>query len=116
MAKKKQQKTKKMKIGGLAAALSPVAAIAKSIDSGEPEGLLKLSPLAMALSKGKSKKDEAAAPKQKADAKGKNMPGPQSTSKRMQRPQRGVQGMKAGGTPGRGDGICQRGRTKGKIV
>jgi len=109
---KKPKKTKKMKIGGLAAALSPVAAIAKSLESGKPEGLLKLSPLAMAFGERESKKDGGA-----SSAASKPSPSQgASRSGRMERPTLATRGMKKGGTTRRGDGICQRGKTKGRMV
>ena len=46
--------TKKMKGGGLAM-LSPAYALAKSLKSGKAEGIMKLSPLAQALSSKKKK-------------------------------------------------------------
>ncbi len=52
-------KVKKMKGGGLAM-LSPAYALAKSLESGEAEGLMKLSPLAQAMSAGRKNKEKAA--------------------------------------------------------
>jgi len=107
----KKRKTKKMALGGLAAIkeggianFSPVAAIAKSIDSGRPEGMLRLSPLAQLA--GKVYRDN------KSDA----APTPSTIpSGPMQRPERATKGMKRGGKV-RGDGICQRGKTKGRVT
>ena len=51
-------KIDKMKGGGLAM-LSPAYALAKSLESGKAEGLMKLSPLAQAMSAGRKNKDKA---------------------------------------------------------
>ena len=78
--------TKKMKLGGLAM-LSPALALAETLKSGQPEGLLKLAPMAIAggsLEKDKEKKNK------------------------------GTAKMAKGGMV-RGDGCAQRGKTKGKM-
>ena len=77
--------TKKMKLGGLAM-LSPALALAETLKSGQPEGLLKLAP--MAIAGGSLEKDKK---KNKGAAK-----------------------MAKGGMV-RGDGCAQRGKTKGKM-
>lgn len=81
------RKTKKMALGGIALAKKlgagaiPTVAMARSLQSGQPEGILQYSPAAML----------------------------------MQRPERKAKGMKKGGKV-RGDGMCQRGKTKGRFV
>lgn len=102
----KKRKTKKMALGGLAAIkeggianLSPVAAVAKSIKSGKPEGMLRLSPLAQALGRA-NRSDPEPTPS--------TMPsGP------MQRPERSVKGMRKGGKI---DGCAMRGKTRGRLT
>ena len=83
----KSRQPKKMGGGGLAM-ISPAAALVKSIQSGEPEGLMRLSPLAQALGKRKKPEETAQAA----------TPAP----------------MAKGGTV-RGDGCCRNGKTKGKM-
>lgn len=83
-------RAKKMRGGGLAM-ISPAAALVQSIQSGQPEGLMRLSPLAMAMSGGRSKSSKEQASE--------TQPTP----------------MKAGGKVTRGDGACMKGRTKGKM-
>jgi hypothetical protein len=104
----RMKKTKKMKEGGkLLNMLSPAAALFNTIRSGEPQGLMNLSPLAHALSRGKS--GDAASPMlEEAAAAG------ASGMTRTARPDLPARGMKAGGKV-RGDGVCQRGKTKGTM-
>ena len=79
------KKTRKMKGGGLAM-LSPALSLVQSLQSGQPEGMLRLTPLAMANgSLDKKKKAQGKVPK-----------------------------MAKGGKV-RGDGVCQRGKTKGAM-
>lgn len=88
IATSRGSKPKKMGSGGLAM-ISPAAALVKSVQSGEPSGLLALSPLAQALSGGRKKKPEdTAAPAQPAP-------------------------MAKGGSV-RGDGCATKGKTRGK--
>lgn len=101
----KKRKTKKMALGGLAAVKElgagaiPTVALARSLKSGQPEGILKAMPIAQAM---RRSSDPAPTPS--------TMPsGP------MQRPERAAKGMKRGGRV-RGDGIAQRGKTKGRFV
>jgi hypothetical protein len=107
--KMKKKPVKRKALGGLAAIkeggianLSPAAALVKSIQSGRPEGMLRLSPLAQAFSRQGRGEDEAQATQS-------TMPsGP------VERPTLPTRGMKRGGKV-RGDGICQRGHTKGTM-
>ena len=85
---------KKMADGGLAM-LSPAASLVKSLQSGQPEGILKMSPIGMAMKAGKGKTEPTA--KEKAR---------QATS---------PVAMKSGGSV-RGCGCAMRGKTKGKMV
>jgi hypothetical protein len=107
----KMKKTKKMKEGGkLLNMLSPAAALFNTIRSGEPQGLMKLSPLAHALRR--SKRSDDADPMLEKTSEADDM----ALATRPTRPTRGMsRGMKGGGKV-RGDGICQRGRTKGRFV
>ena len=105
----KKKPVKRKALGGLAAIkeggianLSPAVAIAKSLKSGRPEGMLRLSPLAQAFGRRSRDEDET-------EATQSTMP-----SGAMERPQLPTRGMKHGGKV-RGDGICQRGRTKGTM-
>lgn len=50
---------KKMADGGLAM-ISPAAALVKSLQSGQPEGILKMSPIGMAMKAGKGKVEPTA--------------------------------------------------------
>lgn len=84
---------KKSKGGKLLGMLSPAVSLAQSIKSGQPEGLLSMSPLAMMA--GRRKKDE----------EGRGPSGPSTPTR-----------MKAGGKVTRGDGVCTKGHTKGKMV
>ena len=78
-----KKKTEKKALGGimlakkLGAGAIPTVAAARSIESGEPEGILKYTPMGMMMRK--------------------------------------ARGMKAGGKV-RGDGVCKRGKTKGRFV
>ena len=78
-----KKKVEKKLLGGLMAAKKlgagaiPTVAAARSIESGQPEGILKYTPMGMMMRK--------------------------------------ARGMKAGGKV-RGDGVCQRGKTKGRFV
>ena len=90
IATSRGSKPKKMSNGGLAM-ISPAAALVQSIQSGQPEGLLKLSPLAQIASAGRKKKPEEMA----ASAA---QPAP----------------MAKGGKV-RGDGCATRGKTKGMM-
>ena len=104
----RMKKTKKMSKGGkLLNMLSPAAALVNTIQSGKPQGLMNLSPLAHALTRGKRGAD-ASMPEESA-AMG------ASAMSAMARPELPARGMKAGGKV-RGDGICQRGKTKGRMV
>lgn len=85
---------KKMADGGLAM-ISPAAALVKSLQSGQPDGILKLSPIGMAMKAAKGKVEPTA--KDKAS---------QATS---------PVAMKSGGSV-RGCGCAMRGKTKGKMV
>ena len=88
-----------IKEGGIAN-ISPAVAIAKSLKSGRPEGMLRLSPMAQAF--GRRKRDET-------EETQSTMPsGP------VERPTLPTRGMKRGGKV-RGDGICKKGRTKGAM-
>ena len=99
------KKTKKMKGGGkLINMLSPAAALFNTMRSGEPQGLMNLSPLAHAMARG----NKSAAAPEEAQAM------PASGMTPMARPELPVRGMKKGGKV-RGDGICQRGKTKGTM-
>ena len=90
-----------IKEGGIAN-LSPAVALAKSMKSGRPEGMLRLSPMAQAFGRRGRDKDET-------EATQSTMPsGP------VERPTLPTRGMKRGGKV-RGDGICQHGKTKGKM-
>ena len=86
---------KKKKSGGLGglAMLSPALALAKSLQSGSPQGLLKLSPLGMLMGSDK-----------KSDKPGVESIALQTPTARM-----------AKGGKVRGDGCCQRGKTKGAM-
>jgi hypothetical protein len=83
---------KKMAGGGLSM-LSPAAALAESLKSGQPEGILKMTPIGMAMKAAKGK----AGPTARDEAK-KAVP------------------MKSGGKVGRGDGCCIKGKTKVRSV
>lgn len=93
-------RVKKMKGGGIAM-ISPAAALAQSIQSGSPQGLLKLSPLAMAAravnGEDERKKREAAMAKGQKMAMG-----------------GAVKASKASGM--RGCGVAKRGTSGGKMV
>ena len=80
--------------GGLAM-LSPAAALAKSLQSGRPEGLMKLTPIGAAINaaKGKTPMTEKDKAKQVAPT-----------------------AMKSGGKVGRGCGCAMRGKGKGRMV
>jgi hypothetical protein len=105
----KMKKTKKMKDGGkLLNMLSPAAALVNTIRSGEPQGLMNLSPLAHALSRGQ-RGDGATSMPEEAQAT------PASGMTPMARPALPARGMKKGGKV-RGDGVCQRGKTKGRMT
>lgn len=88
IATSRGSKPKKMSSGGLAM-ISPAAALVKSIQSGEPEGLMNLSPAAQLLAR-KKKPEEAAAP--------------------AAQPTQMAKGGKV-----RGDGCATRGKTKGAM-
>ena len=85
---------KKMADGGLAM-ISPAAALAKSLQSGQPEGILKMSPIGMAMKAGKGKVEPTAKDKAR-----------QATS---------PVAMKSGGSV-RGCGLAVRGKGRGKMV
>jgi hypothetical protein len=103
---KMKKPTKKMNKGGeMLAMFSPAAALAQSLQAGKPVGLANLSPLAHAMGRGKG--SDGAAPAMPEEA-GMAAPGA------MQRPQLPTRGMKKGGKV-RGDGVCQRGKTKGTM-
>jgi hypothetical protein len=90
-----------IKEGGIAN-LSPAVAMAKSLKSGRPEGMLRLSPLAQAFGRRSGKRDET-------EETQSTMPsGP------VERQTLPTRGMKRGGKV-RGDGICKKGRTKGAM-
>ena len=105
----KKKPAKRKALGGLAAIkeggianLSPAVALAKSLKSGKPEGMLRLSPLAQAFGR-----------------KGRSEDGTEATQSTMpsgsvERPTLPTRGMKRGGKV-RGDGICQHGKTKGTM-
>ena len=95
------KKPVKKKNGGLLAMISPAAALAQSLRSGKPEGILGMGALgAMA--------NVAQRRSRKRDDKKEGPSGPSSIE--------GPTGMKRGGKVGRGDGVCKKGRTKGKMV
>jgi hypothetical protein len=107
--KMKKKPVKRKALGGLAAIkeggianLSPAVALAKSLKSGKPEGMLRLSPLAQLMRRGK-KEDDISDKELKSDSRD-----------RSTRPTLETRGMKRGGKM-RGDGICQRGNTKGAM-
>ena len=107
--KMKKKPVKRKALGGLAAIkeggianLSPAVALAKSLKSGKPEGMLRLSPLAQLMRRGK-KEDDISDKELKSDSRD-----------RSTRPTLATRGMKRGGKV-RGDGICQRGHTKGTM-
>lgn len=83
---------KKMAGGGLSM-ISPAAALVKSLQSGSPEGLMKMLPVGAAMNAAKGKTNTTA----RDDAK-KAVP------------------MKSGGKVGRGDGCCIKGKTKVRSV
>jgi len=119
---KKRRKTKKMGLGGLAAIkeggaanVIPTVAIVESIKSGEPEGMLRMTPIGQELAKREARK-ESKKPKRVSGASQNTPAAPQNTSGRMERPQLPSRGMKAGGRVGRGDGVCRKGKTKGRMV
>ena len=109
--KMKKKPAKRKALGGLMGAaikeggianLSPAVAVAKSLKSGRPEGMLRLSPLAMAFGRRGRSEDEA-------EETQSTMPsGP------VERPTLPTRGMKRGGKV-RGDGSCQPGNTKGTM-
>jgi hypothetical protein len=86
--------------GKILGMLSPAAAIAQSLKSGKPEGILEfgLSPVMAIANQAKKRR-----------ARGTDGPsGPSAPT--------GVTRMKEGGKVGRGDGKCIKGRTKGRMV
>lgn len=85
---------KKNKGGKLLAMLSPAAAIGQSLKSGRAEGLLGMGALGALINQDK-----------KRDRKADGQVGPSAPT-----------GMKAGGKVTRGDGVCTKGHTKGKMV
>lgn len=98
-----KKKTKKMALGGIAAAKKlgagaiPTVAIARSLKSGQPEGILKAMPIAQAM-------------------RGSNNPTPTPStmpSGPTQRPQRPTRGMRKGGKI---DGCAMRGKTRGRLT
>jgi len=106
----KKKAVKRKALGGLAAIkeggianISPAAALVKSLESGRPEGMLRLSPLAQVLGRGRG--DGAAPMPEEAGM---------AATGAMQRPELPTRGMKKGGKV-RGDGVCQRGKTKGTM-
>jgi hypothetical protein len=113
--KMKKKPAKRKALGGLMGAaikeggianLSPAVAVAKSLKSGRPEGMLRLSPLAISLMA------EGAAAKmiflRKPNRKSDIQRSVNSSNIAQTR------GMKRGGKM-RGDGICQHGNTKGAM-
>jgi hypothetical protein len=109
--KMKKKPVKRKALGGLAAIkeggianISPAAALVKSLESGRPEGMLRLSPLAQALGRGRGEGAASAMPQEAG----------MTATGAMERPQLPTRGMKKGGKV-RGDGVCQRGKTKGTM-
>lgn len=96
----KKPAQKKNKGGKLLAMLSPAAAIGQSLKSGRAEGLLGMGALGALINQDK-----------KRDRKADGQVGPSGPSAPT-----GVTGMKAGGKVTRGDGVCTKGHTKGKMV
>jgi len=88
---------KKNKGGKLLAMLSPAAAIGQSLKSGRAEGLLGMGGAGALINQDK-----------KRDRKADGQVGPSGPS--------APTGMKAGGKVTRGDGVCTKGHTKGKMV
>ena len=88
---------KKSKGGKMLAMLSPAAAIGQSLKSGRAEGLLGMGTLGALINQDK-----------KRDRKADGQVGPSGPS--------APTGMKAGGKVTRGDGVCTKGHTKGKMV
>jgi len=91
--------TKKMKAGGMLAMMSPAAALALSMKSGRAEGILGMGALGALINAGR-KKGGAGGTDSPVNSSAARVP---TTAK-----------MKSGGKV-RGDGVCQRGRTKGKM-
>ena len=91
-----KKKTKKMALGGkLMREMSPAASMAKSLRSGEAEGILRALPLNL--------QNEGATTDEPA------------LNQLLNARSRAVSRMKRGGKV-RGDGIAQRGKTKGRFV
>ena len=109
--KMKKKPVKRKALGGIAAIkeggianISPAAALVKSLESGRPEGMLRLSPLAQVLGRGRGEGAASAMPQEAG----------MTATGAMERPQLPTRGMKKGGKV-RGDGVCQRGKTKGAM-
>ncbi|NIS49790.1 MAG: hypothetical protein GWN94_01525 [Phycisphaerae bacterium] len=96
-----KKKTKKMALGGIAAAKKlgagaiPTVAAARSLRSGKPEGILQYTPIGMAM-RGRAQSTPSTMPS-----------GP------VERPERSVKGMRKGG---RIDGCAKRGKTRGRLT
>lgn len=96
----KGNKMKKMKKGGkILGMLSPAVALGQSLKSGKAEGILGMSALGAMHNASRKKRDRAEGPEGPS--------GPSGPS--------GVTGMKRGGKVTRGDGVCMKGHTKGKM-
>lgn len=95
-------RVKKMRDGGGLAMISPAAALAQSVSSGSPQGLLKLSPLAMAA-RAVNGDDERKKRREEAMAQGKKMAGGGAVKASR------LSGM-------RGCGVAKRGTSGGKMV
>jgi hypothetical protein len=104
----KMKKTKKMALGGkVIEKLSPAVALANSLKSGKAEGILGMTGLGAMYNAAQRGRGDGAASAMPQEA------GMTATGA-MERPQLPTRGMKKGGKV-RGDGVCQRGHTKGTM-
>jgi hypothetical protein len=96
----KKTTKKKSKGGKLLSMISPAYALQKSLESGKAEGILGMGALGAAYNKNRKRDDPSSSP----DTPRSNMAATSAAAKPM----------KKGGRV-RGDGCCQRGKTKGAM-
>ena len=100
----KMKKTKKKADGGMMSKISPAVSLIESLKAGKPVGLANLSPIGQLLGRGRGEGAASAMPQEAG----------MTATGAMERPQLPTRGMKKGGKV-RGDGVCQRGKTKGTM-
>ena len=105
----KMKKTKKMALGGkVLEKLSPAVALANSLKSGKAEGVLGMTGLGAMYNAAQRGRGRGTSPEEAAATGAGGMSA-------MARPELPTRGMKKGGKV-RGDGVCQRGKTKGRMT